>query len=124
VRCRLPKSSKKYNVLKTDQWSFAERNRGSDKVEIVITPEKGHQEQKMAAAIHPTRFGEMTALWQNLFGAELRTLGMVAVFPLSALSEENEVHVVYDRPVTQGSNALGGTHCDDCSASFKLKKVR
>jgi hypothetical protein len=91
---------------------------------IVITPRKGKQEEKMAKAIHPTRFEEMTTLWQNLFGAEIRTLGMVGVFPLSALSEENEVHVIYDRPATMGTNGLGGTHCDDCDAGFNLKKVR
>jgi hypothetical protein len=91
---------------------------------IVITPRKGNQEQKMAAAIHPMRFEEMTALWQNLFGADIRTLGMLAAFPLSALSEENEVHVIYDRPATTGTNGFGGTHCDDCSASFNLNKVK
>jgi hypothetical protein len=49
---------------------------------------------------------------------------MVAAFPLSALSEQNEVHVIYDRAATIGTNAIGGTHCDDCRASFSLKKVR
>ena len=91
---------------------------------IVITPRKGKDEEKMAAAIHPSRFEEMTTLWQNLFGAEFRTLGMVAAFPLSALSEDNEVHVIYDKPATMGTNALGGTHCEDCSTGFSLKKVK
>lgn len=91
---------------------------------IVITPKKGKQEHKMAAAIHPTRFEPIPTLWQNLFGAEIQAFGMVAAFPLSALSEENEVHVIYDRPATMGMNAIGGRHCDDCSAEFKLKKVR
>ena len=78
----------------------------------------------MAAAIHPARFEEMTSLWQNLFGAEIRTLGMVATFPLSALSENNEVHVIYDKPATMGTNAAGGMHCDDCNAGFNLKNVK
>jgi hypothetical protein len=91
---------------------------------IVITPRKGSQEQKMTAAIHPTRFEEMPILWQNLFGAEIGTLGMLATFPLSALSEQNEVHVVYDKAATMGTNAIGGTHCEDCSASLQLKKVK
>jgi hypothetical protein len=91
---------------------------------IVITPRKGKQEEKMAAAIHPVRFEQMTALWQNLFGAEIRTFGMVATFPLAVLSEENEVHIIYNRPTTMGTNALGGMHCDDCAAGFSLKKVR
>ena len=78
----------------------------------------------MAAAIQPVRFEEMTSVWQNLFGAEIRTLGMIATFPLSGLSEDREVHVIYDRPATMGTNAAGGRHCEDCSAGFDLKKVR
>jgi hypothetical protein len=91
---------------------------------IVITPKKGKQEEKMAAAIHPTRFEKMPILWQNLFGAEIRAFGMVGVFPLSALSDQNEVHVIYDKAATMGTNAMGGRHCDDCSAGFPMKKVR
>jgi hypothetical protein len=49
---------------------------------------------------------------------------MVASFPLAAMSEDNEVHVIYDKKATVGTNAAGGIHCDDCSASFDLKKVR
>lgn len=66
----------------------------------------------------------MTTLWQNLFGAEIGTLGMVGVFPLSALSEQNELHVIYDKPATMGTNAVGGRHCEDCDADFDLKKDR
>jgi hypothetical protein len=91
---------------------------------IVITPRKGKQEEKMAAAIHPTRFERMPVVWQNLFGAQIDAVGMVATFPLSALSEDNEVHVIYDKPATMGTNALGGRHCDDCSAGFSLRNVR
>ncbi len=91
---------------------------------IVITPRQGDQAQKMSLAIHPVRFEEMSVLWQNLFGAEIRTLGMVAAFPLSALSEANEVHIIYDKAATIGTNAAGGTHCEDCSAKLSLKKVR
>jgi hypothetical protein len=48
----------------------------------------------------------------------------MAVFPLSVLSEDNEVHVIYDREVTMGTNAAGGRHCEDCHAAFNLKGVR
>jgi hypothetical protein len=90
---------------------------------LVVTPRKGRQEHKMATAIHPTRCEEMSILWQSLWGAEPGTLGMLATCPLSALSEQNEVHVVYDKPATMGTNAVGGTHCEDCSACLELKKV-
>ena len=50
--------------------------------------------------------------------------GQIAVFPLSALTDENEVHVVYDRSATIGRNAAGGVTCDDCNAGFNLSGVR
>jgi hypothetical protein len=91
---------------------------------VVITPKKGKQEEKQAAAIQPLRFEPLPTVWQNLFGARTEAEGMLAVFPLSALSEDNEVHIVYERPVTMGTNAMGGRHCEDCSASFSLKGVK
>lgn len=91
---------------------------------VVITPRKGKDEDKQAKAIQPTRIEDIPIAFQNLFGAKSDGVGRMAVFPLSVLSEENEVHVVYDREVTIGTNAAGGRHCQDCRAAFKLKGVR
>jgi len=91
---------------------------------VVITSKRGKHEQKMASAIHPIRFETIPTVWQNLFGAKLEAEGMLAVFPLSALSDDKEVHIVYERPVTMGTNAAGGRHCEDCSAGFSVKGVR
>jgi hypothetical protein len=63
-------------------------------------------------------------VFQNLFGAKAEGVGRMAVFPLSALTEDNEVHVVYDKEARIGANAAGGRHCDDCRAGFDLKGVR
>lgn len=91
---------------------------------VVITPRKGTDAEKEAQAIRPIRFEPIPQTFQNLFGAKADGIGRMAVFPLSALSETNEVHVVYDRKVTMGLNAAGGRHCDDCHAAFSLKNVR
>ena len=105
-------------------WANAEGVDAANVSAVVITPKKGNQNEKMAKAIHPTRFEPIPQQFQNLFGATSQGVGRIAVFPLSALSEANEVHVVYDRSATIGSNAAGGVKCDDCKAGFNLKGVR
>jgi hypothetical protein len=86
---------------------------------VVITPKKGSQDEKAARAIRPTRFESIPTSFKNLFGAEFSGDSKLAVFPLDVLSEQHEVHVVYDRPVGEGQ-----TSCSDCAAPFKLKNVR
>jgi hypothetical protein len=105
-------------------WATAEGVSASSVSAVVITPKKGSQAQKMEKAIHPTRFEPIPQQFQNLFGATARGTGRIAVFPLSALSEDNEVHVVYDQSATIGGNAAGGVKCDDCKAGFSLRGVR
>ena len=91
---------------------------------VIITPRKGNKEEKQTNVIQPTRFEDIPIAFQNLFGLKTEGVGRMAVFPLTVLSEANEVHVVYDREVTIGTNGAGGRHCDDCQASFSLKGVR
>jgi len=108
-------------------WSQAATESGPEAANvsaIVITPRKGSKEDKDARAVHPLRFEDIPTQFQNLFGATFEGRGRMAVFPLSALSEDNEVRVVYDRRVTMGNNAAGGRHCDDCHVPFSLKNVR
>jgi len=90
---------------------------------VVITPRKGSHEEKAAQALHPTRFEPMPMLFQNLFGARFKGEGRLAVFPLSALSGANEVHVVYDQKVKIGVGSFA-SYCDDCAVWFRLTKVR
>jgi hypothetical protein len=91
---------------------------------LVITPKKGSDDERAARAIHTMTFEEIPATFQNLFGAKADGVGRMGIFPLSALSEDNEVHVVYDKKAKMGNNAAGGRHCDDCHAGFNLKGVR
>ena len=105
-------------------WANAEGVDAANVSAVVITPKNGSKDEKMAKAIHPTRFEPIPQQFQNLFGATAQGVGRIAVFPLSALSGQNEVHVVYDRSARIGSNAAGGVKCDDCKASFSLNGVR
>lgn len=86
---------------------------------VVITPRKS---KDRGAAIQPIKSEEMTAEYKNLMGATFEGRGMRAVFPLSALSEANEVHVVYDEKAC----IVGGwgKWYEDCPAKLKLDKVR
>jgi hypothetical protein len=93
---------------------------------VVVTPRKGTPDQKRDRAIHPLRVEPLTTQWANLFGAKFEGQGRIAAFPLSVLSEQNEVHVVYDRPATIGDvGRVGSRHCTDCDVEFYgLKKVK
>lgn len=51
---------------------------------------------------------------------ELATANRSLVFPLSVLSEGNELHVVFDHPVKCGSWGFA----DDCASRLKTKKVK
>jgi hypothetical protein len=95
-----------------------------DVVAVVVAPAKSTD---TGAAIQPVRSIEDTATYQNMMGATFQGKGMMAVFPLSILSEENEVRVVYDSPVcTEGSFSgfLKDKKTAECAVRFKLDKIR
>jgi len=90
---------------------------------VVITPAKGKDEEKRARAIQPLRLEPTPTAFRSLLGVEFEGEHMLAVFPLSALSEANEVHIVYAVPVPGGPNGdVKG--CRDCHDTFSLKDVR
>lgn len=82
------------------------------------TPRKGNKDTKDAKAIQPTSLAEIPELFLNIFGMRANAAGRMGIFKLEALSEDNEVHVIYDRA------AAGGRHCDDCHIGFNLRGVR
>ena len=81
----------------------------------------------IAAAIQPSKTEEVDQAFTNAYGAEWRGKTIVASFPLSVLSEKNELRIVYDGPCGAGGpgsrNAEGG-FTTDCGSKFKLDKVR
>jgi len=73
-------------------------------------------------AIPPTKSIETTDEFKNAMGANFEGKSITAIFPLAVLSEQNAVHVVYDKP--KGALGTGASSCDDCEVRFKLDKVR
>src|SRR6266704_5612840 len=69
---------------------------GVASVEAVVILPRGSERNQV---LSPSRTFEATAEFKNLMGASFQGKSLVAVFPLSALKESNEVHIVYDRPV-------------------------
>jgi hypothetical protein len=88
---------------------------------IVVLP---HNSKDTNQAVHPTRTGEASQEYKNLFGFSGEGRGMLAVFPLDVWQESNEVHVVFDRaiPGSRGPKAVGG--CIDCRSRIYLDRVR
>jgi len=58
---------------------------------IVIAP-RGSKDR--TAVMQPTTATATTTEFQNLYGARFEGVGLVATFPLSVLSEQNEVRIV------------------------------
>ena len=86
---------------------------------IVIMPKDSKDRSE---AIQPTTSEEWTSEYQNLFGAEFAGQNMTATFPLELLTEDYEVHVVFDEVVSGTQGCCGS--CDDCRIKFRLKDVR
>jgi hypothetical protein len=82
---------------------------------VVIMPKDTKDRSK---AIQPTHAEELTEEYKNLYGASFQGKSMMAAFPLTALSESNEVHVIY-------SGHIGApAYCDDCKSKLSLKDVK
>ena len=86
-------------------------------VEAVVISKAGEKDR--SKVIRPTNLTELPEEFQNVFGAKVVGKSVLAVFPLGVLSEQNEIHIVFDQRI-----ASGATGCDDCSMRFKLSGVR
>lgn len=80
-------------------------------LEIVIT-EKGGR----GTIVRPISRGSVPATYRNFEGFAMEAPGLLVSFPVDALKETNELHVVFDQ------KALG--ICTDCTINFKLSTVR
>lgn len=109
--------------LHVHAWAAVDGMNVANVSEVFITPKKGSQTAKLAKAIRPERIESVPQPVSSLVGATTQVTGRLAVFPLSALSEDNEVHVVYDRQTSIGVTAAA-VKCADCKAAFSLKGVR
>jgi hypothetical protein len=106
------------HVYARAQAVYGNKNRIANVTKVVVMP---YQSRDPSAAIHPTRTEDVADEYWNLMGAVANGRNVMAVFPLSVLSENNEIRVVYDRHVP-GSSQIKG--CTDCGVRFSLAKVR
>ena len=85
---------------------------------VVVAPAKS---KDRAEAILPTERADLDRSYQNMLGASFEAKGLVARFPLSVLSEANEVRVVWDgKGCTDWKQKLA----TECAYRFELKGVR
>jgi hypothetical protein len=89
---------------------------GVSSVEAIVLMPKGSTDRDQA--IQPSTTRETTAEFKNAMGATFSGKSLTAIFPLSALSEANEVHIIYDRSIGPPAR------CTDCIAKLELKGVR
>ena len=88
---------------------------------IVVLP---YNSKDASQAVHPAQLKEASQEYKNLLGFTGEGRGMLAIFPLDAWQESNEVHVVFDMaiPSSHGPSARGG--CIDCKSRIYLEKIR
>jgi hypothetical protein len=55
--------------------------------------------------VHPTRMKEASEEYMNLYGYKGEGRGVLAVFSVDDWWEDNEVHVVFDKPI-HGTNGF------------------
>ena len=85
---------------------------------IVVLP---HGSNDRSRAVQPIRTMETSSEFKNLMGFTATGTGLTAVFPLSVLSQDNDVHVVFDQAAPVGYGKMGARPCTDCVAQFDLK---
>ena len=86
---------------------------------IVVMPRKSKDPSN---AIQPSKSDLIADEYKNRMGWTGKGRSMMAVFPLTVLSEDNEAHVVFDGRLP-GTSMVKGL-CSDCAVPFKLKDVR
>jgi hypothetical protein len=82
----------------------------------------------LSQTIRPKQMLEATQEYKNLFGFTGQGQAQLAVFPLDAWHEGNEIHVVFDRAISASSGSSGiksiGSGCSDCKVRISLDKIR
>ncbi len=93
---------------------------------VVITPRKGNKAGEDSQG-YPADALRRHAddVQEPVRRAQFEGTGRMAVFPLDALSEENEVHVIYERKVMLTSrDPAVRLSCEDCDVKFSSKNIR
>jgi hypothetical protein len=86
---------------------------------VVVMPAKS---KDASAAIQPAEKVDLDSHYQNLLGATWEAKGIVAKFPLSVLTPQNEVRIVYAGKGCQPT--LVSKLTEECTFRFDLKGVK
>jgi len=89
-------------------------------VERIFVLPKGVKDP--SRAVLPARTEQLSEEYKRLFGFTAGERGVVAVFPLSILREDNELRVIFDRKILDARG--GASYCDDCAVAITLKGIR
>jgi hypothetical protein len=74
-----------------------------------------------ADVIQPFKTTELTAQYQDLAGTAFKGTGVVAVFPITGLTADSEIRVVFDR-TARGFSGL--SMCRECAVPVNLNRLR
>jgi hypothetical protein len=86
---------------------------------IVLLP---HNSKDANQAVHPTEMKDVSQEYKNLLGFSGEGKGLVAIFPIDAWNENNDLRVVFDKTIPGSSGGLGA--CRDCKSRIYLGNVR
>ena len=86
---------------------------------IVVLP---HNSKDANQAVHPTEMKDVSQKYKNLLGFSGEGKGLVAIFPIDAWNENNDLRVVFDKTIPGSSGGLGA--CRDCKSRIYLGNVR
>lgn len=101
-------------------FGFAQSDRGQVvNVQQILITKKGSKEP--AAAIRPSRSEPIPVTMRNLYGFKGDGESLFAVFPIDALRDGSEIHVIYDGRVHDGAP---NKYCEDCAVEIDMAKIR
>ena len=86
---------------------------------IVVLP---HNSKDANQAVHPTEMKDVSQKYKNLLGFSGEGKGLVAIFPIDAWNENNDLRVVFDKTIPGSRPGLGA--CRDCKSRIYLGNVR
>jgi len=86
---------------------------------IVVLP---HNSKDASQAVHPTEMKDASQEYKNLLGFSGEGKGLVAIFPIDAWNENNDLRVVFDKTIPGSRPGLGA--CRDCKSRIYLGNVR
>jgi hypothetical protein len=106
------------HVIATSQLSATDDAMMASVQSVILAP---HGSKNAADVVQPLKTMELTEDYQNLNGTTFEGSGVVAIFPLSALTPNSEIRVVFDR-IARGSSAL--STCRECVVPLNISRIR